>query len=131
MALTIGQLARATGVTAKTIRYYEQVGVLPPPNRTPAGYRLYDQRGVHRLRFVRRARALGLSLRDVRALTMTLNGAARPAVRPRMLALVRERLSAVQHRIGELEALRRELGQVARRIRTSAGTDHAGGCRCL
>ena len=59
-ALTIGQLAQATGVSARTIRYYEEVGVLPRPGRTTAGYRQYAQQGVHRLRFIRRARAPGL-----------------------------------------------------------------------
>ena len=65
-ALTIGQLAKATGVAAKTIRYYEEIGVLPTPSRTAAGYRRYDQSGVHRLHFIRRARSLGLPLRDVK-----------------------------------------------------------------
>jgi len=65
-ALTIGQLAKATGVGAKTIRFYEQIGVLPTSNRTAAGYRQYDQSGVQRLRFIRRARSLGLPLRDVK-----------------------------------------------------------------
>jgi hypothetical protein len=56
--LTVGQLARATGVPAKTIRYYEQVGVLPVPKRSGAGYRHYSRHDVHRLLFIRRARAL-------------------------------------------------------------------------
>jgi MerR family gold-responsive transcriptional activator of gol and ges genes len=60
-ALTVGQLAHMTGVSAKTIRYYEQVGILPLPRRNVAGYRQYAQRDVHRLLFIRRARALGLS----------------------------------------------------------------------
>ena len=58
--LTIGKFAQATGVPAKTIRYYEQVGVLPAPARTAAGYRQYTRHAVHRLLFIRRARALGL-----------------------------------------------------------------------
>src|SRR6266498_2017614 len=55
-ALTIGQVAKATGVATKTIRYYEEIGVLPRPRRTPAGYRQYDPPSVERLRFIRRAR---------------------------------------------------------------------------
>ena len=55
-SLTIGQVAKTSGVAAKTIRYYEEIGVLPTPRRTTSGYRLYDQTGVERLRFIRRAR---------------------------------------------------------------------------
>ena len=61
-SLTIGQLAHATGVPAKTIRYYEHVGVLPVPSRSATGYRQYSRRDVHRLLFIRRARALGPTL---------------------------------------------------------------------
>ena len=71
--LTVGQLARATGVPAKTIRYYEQVGVLPVPHRSTAGYRHYSRPDVHRLLFIRRARALGLSLANLKALTAELD----------------------------------------------------------
>jgi MerR family transcriptional regulator, copper efflux regulator len=56
-ALTIGQLAKATGVQPRTIRYYESVGVLRPTHRSLARYRQYDQRAVERLLFIRRARA--------------------------------------------------------------------------
>ena len=73
-ALTVGQLTHATGVPAKTIRYYEQVGVLPAPRRSATGYRQYTQRDVHRLLFIRRARALGLSLSSIEAFSAELGG---------------------------------------------------------
>lgn len=130
-ALTIGQLAQATGVPAKTIRYYEQVGVLPPPRRSPTGYRQYTQQGVHRLLFIRRARALGLSLQRLKALTTALDGGPRAALRPRLLAVVRAQLSAVQQQITELQRLQRELEHVLHRLLTSARADHAERCRCL
>ena len=79
--LTIGQVARTSGVAAKTIRYYEQIGVLPAPSRAASSYRLYDQRGVERLRFVRRARSLGLPLRQLRTLVCTVDGGLEPARR--------------------------------------------------
>ena len=60
--LTIGQVAKTSGVAAKTIRYYEQIGVLPAPSRGVSGYRLYDEPAVERLRFIHRARSLGLPL---------------------------------------------------------------------
>src|SRR5438445_2785765 len=98
---SISEVARATGVAAKTIRYYEEIGVLPTPSRTVAGYRQYDQSGVHRLHFIRRARSLGLPLRDVKAVIVNLDGGPRPGLRPRLLALVRRQLSAVQHQSAE------------------------------
>jgi DNA-binding transcriptional MerR regulator len=94
--LTVGQLARATGVPAKTIRYYEQVGVLPVPRRSEAGYRHYSRHDVHRLLFIRRARALGLSLATLKALTAELDSGECLTMRPRLHALVTEQLHTVQ-----------------------------------
>jgi DNA-binding transcriptional MerR regulator len=130
-ALTIGQLAKATGVAAKTIRYYEQIGVLPTPSRTAAGYRQYDQSGVHRLSFIRRARSLGLPLRDVKTVTVGLDGGPRPGLRPRLLALVRRQLAAVHHQSAELRLLQQQLEQVLHRLLTSPRERHREGCRCL
>lgn len=129
--LTIGQVAKTSGVAAKTIRYYEQIGVLPVPSRSASGYRLYDQAGVERLRLIRRARSLGLPLRQLKTLTNTLNGGPRPALRPRLLELVGEQLAAVQDQIAGLELLRQHLEQVSQRMLTSAGGRHRGSCRCL
>ena len=64
--LTVSQLACATGMSAKTIRYYEQIGVLPAPRRSAAGYRQYSRHDVHRLLFMRRTRTLGLSRQSQR-----------------------------------------------------------------
>ena len=130
-ALTIGQLAKATGVAEKTIRYYEQIGVLPTPSRTAAGYRQYDQSGVRRLRFIRRARSLGLPLRDVRTVVAGLDGRPRLALRPRLLAMVRRQLSAVQHQSAELGLLQQQLEQVVHRLLTSPRERHRERCRCL
>lgn len=129
--LTISQLAKASGVPAKTIRYYEHVGVLPAPRRTASGYRQYDQAGVQRLRFVRRARSLGLPLRDVRTLVVTLDGGPRPALRPRLRALVRRQLSSVHHQSAELRLLRRQLEQVLHHLLVPSRERHRDGCRCL
>lgn len=66
--LTIGAVSRRTGVNIETIRYYERTGVLPRPPRSAGGYRLYSANDARRLAFVRRARELGFSLDEVRAL---------------------------------------------------------------
>jgi DNA-binding transcriptional MerR regulator len=129
--LMIGQVAKTSGVGAKTIRYYEQIGVLPAPDRTASGYRLYDQPGVERLRFVRRARSLGLPLRQLKTLMAALDGGPRPAFRPRLRAAVRAQLDAVTNQITELEGLRRQLAQILQRMRASARLRQGGACQCL
>jgi len=129
--VTIGRVARATGVAAKTIRYYEQIGVLPPPGRTAAGYRQYDSRAVERLRFIRRARSLGLPLRDLKTLIVTLDGAERPTLRPRLLALVREQLAIVRQQSAELRLLQQHLQQALDRLLHPPRASHQDGCRCL
>lgn len=131
MALTIGRVATATGVAAKTIRYYEQVGVLPRASRTAAGYRQYTEQSIQQLLFIRRARALGLSLRHLKALTTALNGGPRRAMRPRLFELVRAHLSTVQRQIGELRLLQRQLERVRRRLLAPAPGRPGGACHCL
>jgi DNA-binding transcriptional MerR regulator len=129
--LTVGQLARATGVSAKTIRYYEQVGVLPVPRRSDAGYRHYSRHDVHRLLFIRRARTLGLSLANLKALTAELDSGECLTMRPRLHALVTEQLRTVQQQIAECQLLERQLTQVLQRLQTTAPASHANGCQCL
>lgn len=131
MALTIGQVARATGVTATTIRYYEEVGVLPPPGRTAAGYRQYTEQGLQQLLFIRRARTLGLSLHHLKTLTPALNGGLRAALRPRLLELVGAHLVTVRQQIDELGLLRAQLAQARRRLLAPAQRRPGGVCRCL
>jgi DNA-binding transcriptional MerR regulator len=129
--LTIGQLAQATGVSAKTIRYYEQVGVLPLSRRSATGYRQYAQRDVHRLLFIRRARALGLSLPSIRALTAALDSGSCLAMRPQLTHLVTEQLRTVRKQIAEFQLLEQQLAQVRDRLRTAPASPHATGCQCL
>lgn len=63
--MTIGKLARATGVGAETIRYYERNGFLPEPDRMPSGYRVYDAEAQKRVRFIKEAQALGFTLNEI------------------------------------------------------------------
>jgi DNA-binding transcriptional MerR regulator len=131
MVLTIGQVAKSTGIGAKTIRFYEATGVLPAPTRTVSGYRQYTAEGVQQLLFVRRARALGLSLHHLKTLLAALDGGVRGPVRPRVREVVRAHLSAVQGQIRDLQALERQLEQVLRRTQVPSRTRTAGRCRCL
>lgn len=67
-ALTIGRLAQDAGVNLETVRYYERIGLMPKPDRTPGGHRSYTAEEGRRLAFIRRARELGFGLDDIRAL---------------------------------------------------------------
>jgi len=129
--LKVGELAKAAGVPAKTIRYYEQVGVLPEASRSAAGYRQYRRRDIHRLLFVRRARYLGLPLSQLRDLTAGLEGKGCATLRPRLQRVVSEQLRTVRQQIAELHALERQLINVHKRLETAATPPDPEGCHCL
>jgi MerR family transcriptional regulator, copper efflux regulator len=114
--LQIGELAERTGVPAKTIRYYEQIGVLAPPDRTPAGYRIYDQRAIERLAFVRSAQGLGLTLGEIRGIVAMRERGEAPC--DHVLALMKTRAAEVHQRVVELQRLGDELDRLADRART-------------
>jgi len=129
--LRVGQLAEATSVPAKTIRYYEQVGVLPAASRNAAGYRQYYRRDIHRLLFVRRARSLGLPISQLRDLTARLDGEGCATIRPRLQRLVSEQLRVVQQQIAGLRTLERQLMDVRERLETAEAPPDSKGCHCL
>ena len=111
--LTRGDLARRTGCNIETIRYYEQIGMLPDPPRTSAGYRIYAQAHVTRLRFIRRARELGFTIDDIRGL-LGLDDGAVPSC-----ADVKDRtechLADVRARIVDLQRIEKVLAETAAR----------------
>ena len=110
-AVTIGEAARATGVSAKMIRYYEETGLIAPAARTASGYRLYAASDLHALRFVRRARDLGFSVEDIRALLALWHDRARASAQVRALAL--SHVSDLRRRIEALEGMARTLENLA------------------
>jgi len=105
--LLIGELARETGISDKTIRYYEDVGVLPQPARLDNGYRVYDERDVARLQFVRHARALDLSLDDIEEILAFRERGEAPCLY--VIRLIEAKIDEVGQRIAGLEKLRQEL----------------------
>ena len=131
LPLSVGQLAKATSVPAKTIRYYEQVGVLPTALRSATGYRQYCRRDVHRLLFVRRARSLGLGLAQLRDLTAGFEGEGCSTMQPRLARLMTEQLHAVRQQIAELHLLERQLADVLKRLQTAVISPDAKRCHCL
>jgi len=102
--LRVAELADAVGVAPDTIRYYERAGLLPPPARTPAGYRAYDPGAVDRLRFIQGAQRLGLKLRDIRDLLAIRDTGVCPCEPAEQL--LRRRLSDLDAEMARLAALR-------------------------
>ncbi|MCJ2036601.1 Cu(I)-responsive transcriptional regulator [Methylobacterium sp. J-068] len=109
--VTIGEAARATGVSAKMIRYYEETGLIAPAARTRSGYRLYVASDLHALRFVRRARDLGFAVEDIRALLALWHDRARASAEVRALALAH--VTDLRRRIDALEDMARTLEDLA------------------
>ena len=105
--LTIGQVAARTGESRDTIRYYERVGLVPAPIRTPAGYRQYRAGIINRLALVRNAQRFGFSLREIRGFLGVRDGGGKPCHDVR--AAAGRMLDAVDRQIAELKATRREM----------------------
>ena len=105
--LRVAELAELVGLSADTVRYYERVGLLPPPARTPVGYRAYDAGAVDRLRFIQGAQRLGLRLRDIAELLAVRDTgvcACEPAEQ-----LLRRRLADLDAQMARLAAVRAQM----------------------
>ena len=109
--LRVAELAHAAGVAPDTVRYYERVGLLPPPNRTSTGYRDYGEESIDRLRFIRGAQRLGLRLADIRHLLAVRDTGHCPCEPAEHL--LRRRLTEVDDEIARLTALRAEMAAMA------------------
>ncbi len=105
--LNIGQAAQASGVSAKMIRHYEQIGLFAQPRRTDSGYRQYSHGEVHTLRFIRRARDLGFSIPQIAELVGLWQDRRRPS---RLVkALAEAHVKELEHKVGELLAMKATL----------------------
>src|SRR5689334_9766686 len=109
--LNIGGAARASGVSAKMIRHYEEIGLIPRPSRTASGYRLYAHHDVHALRFVKRARELGFSMAEIAKLLGLWRDRRRRSAEVKKLAMTH--VADLERRIAELESMRRTLVDLA------------------
>jgi DNA-binding transcriptional MerR regulator len=110
--LTIGKLAARTGVTAKTIRFYEAAGVVPPPVRSANGYRRYRQDAVDLLRFVKQARGLDLTLAEIKELVAIRRRGEAPC--SHVYQLLNEKAEELERKLKDVTALRRALRRSAR-----------------
>ena len=105
--MKIGELARRTGFSTKAIRYYELLKLVPEPDRTESGYRLYGQKDVERLEFIEKAKHLGFSLEDIRDILILDEQQQRPCVH--VLALLDQKLEQVDDVLRDLKVFRKEL----------------------
>jgi DNA-binding transcriptional MerR regulator len=106
-SLRIGELARELGLNPKTLRYYEAIGLLPPPTRTAAGYRLYTAADRERLHFIAKAKALGFTLQEITEILALRDAGREPCTHVR--GLIDRKLDAVTAQLQLLEELRQDL----------------------
>lgn len=125
MTVTIGEAARASGVPAKTIRYYESVGLIPAAVRADNGYRYYSDRDVQVLRFVHRARSLGFSMEDVANLLALWYDRDRASAAVKSLA--RSHIEEIDRKMVELASIRATLDDLVARCQG----DHRPDCPIL
>jgi len=125
--LRIGEVSRLTGVPSKTLRYYEDIGLISPAARTRAGYRLYGWRELEQIEFVRRAKLMGLSLDQIRGLVEAAREAIPGGVLRRLEDLLERKLEETERKLEELNAFRESLLEY--RERTVTVREDAL-CRC-
>jgi MerR family copper efflux transcriptional regulator len=116
--ITVGEAARRAGVTPKAVRLYETRGILPPAKRTEAGYRTYTEGDVEILRFVRRARTLGLRLEEIRRIIDLQRQGAQPC--GTVIQLLEHHLDDIDRSMRELRALRKDLSRALEAARSTA-----------
>jgi DNA-binding transcriptional MerR regulator len=108
--MRIGELARRVHVNPKTVRYYESIGVLPAPDRTGSGYRVYTAADEELLAFIKAAQRLGMRLDEIREIIALRERGQAPCDYVRQI--LRREVAEIEHRIGELERLRQELAEL-------------------
>lgn len=108
--MNIGETAKATGVSAKMIRHYESVGLLPPANRTDAGYRVYGEKDIRTLQFVRRSRDLGFSIEEIRGLLGLWQDRTRSS--REVKALAKQHLDFLDRKLEELQSMKNALAHL-------------------
>jgi len=106
----IGQAAQASGMTAKMIRHYEAGGLIPKTARTYSGYRLYNDKDIHMLRFIKNARTLGFSIKQISDLMVLWRDQGRPSSKVKSLA--QEHIKMIETKIEELSAMKKELSKL-------------------
>src|SRR3990172_4640359 len=137
--MTIGEVAKELRLNPKTIRYYEEIGLLPEPRRSESGYRLYSEGELDRLRLTRKAKLLGLSLADIKEIVEYAIDGRCSVLEERLLSLVETKLIEVDQKMADLIAfkddLRRYQKELTRRLGNSSRKEKkqqtVTGCQCV
>lgn len=137
--LTIGEVARASGIPPKTIRYYESIGLIPTVTRTVSRYRVYSEGDVRRLELLRRAKLLGLSLSQIGELMQWASSESCNTFQGHLLGVVRAKLDEVDQKIHDITLFKEKLKQLERSLsqgeKIEEQEDHTvmecTSCRCF
>lgn len=127
--MRIGEVAERSGVNPTTIRYYEDISLLPEPKRTASGYRDYSDSAVARLSFIRAAQSIGLTLGEIREVLILREHGETPC--PHVTTLLEKRAAEVAQRIAALEQMRNELVKLAERARRLPPREDADFCHII
>jgi DNA-binding transcriptional MerR regulator len=113
----IGELARSLGITTRTLRLYEQLGLIDPPQRTEGGIRYYTKEDILRIKFVLKVKELGLSLKQMQELAEIYRQTKMPdRIMPRLIEILDAHTDAIHRKIGKLSSLARDIAEYRKRI---------------
>lgn len=127
----ISEIGDRTGFAPSTLRYYEEIGLIPEPDRTPSGYRVYDDDHVELLTFIGRAKRLGLSLEEIDELATAWRTGDCPRTRAQLERMLAAKLHEIRRRVQELSAFRDQLDSFYRDLAGRPPPDRCGrGCGC-
>lgn len=124
----IGELAERSGLEPTTIRYYERIGLMPPPTRRDSGYRDYGEDAVARIAFIRAARSVGLTLGEIRETMAFRDRGEAPCAH--VAALIERHAAQLRERIAALKAMQRDLERLAKRAQGVSAEDEPGAAFC-
>ncbi|WP_455349856.1 Cu(I)-responsive transcriptional regulator [Kiloniella litopenaei] len=123
--MKIGQVSEVSGLPAKTIRYYESIGLIEPAGRTSSGYRAYQEKDIETLKFIQRARSLGFSISEVSALLTLWNDRNRAS--SQVKALAKQHVADMDRKITELQSMKDTLSNLIEKCQG----DHRPDCPIL
>ncbi|MGH2841880.1 MAG: MerR family transcriptional regulator [Solirubrobacteraceae bacterium] len=125
-------MADRVGLSSRTVRYYDQIGLVQPGQRSPAGYRLYRREDEEKLQFVRQAKALGFSLADIRGLIAAAERSGCREVVPEVERLLDKKVAEIDAKVAELRSFRKRLVDYRTGTRSGCGcAGHGAFCTCL